>query len=144
MLKDQPDHHDAELVLRLYDLRREASLREARARLEREFRPRSAEDVLAVLRPEHPLNTAWRQVSTYWEMVYRMASYGICHAEYLLDNSVEGLILFSRVEPFLAELRAAASPRQFQHAEWVATRTELGRQLMPALRARAAALREGR
>ena len=54
MIKDAPDHHDAELVLRLYDLRREASLREARRFITSEFWPTSAAELVAISRSDHP------------------------------------------------------------------------------------------
>jgi hypothetical protein len=79
MLKESPDHHDADLILKIYDLRMEAVLRESRAKLRAEFWPGNAEEAIAVTRGDHPLNTAYRQVSTYWEMVYGMAHYGVIH-----------------------------------------------------------------
>ena len=49
MIKDAPDHHDAELVLRLYELRRETTMREARRYLATEFWPATQADLLAVI-----------------------------------------------------------------------------------------------
>ncbi|MGC6489645.1 MAG: DUF4760 domain-containing protein [Planctomycetota bacterium] len=120
MSKHAPDHHDADLVLRLYDLRREPVMRESRDAINADFWPQRAEEAVAVLSPEHPLNRAYRQTSTYWEMVYGMAKHGIVHTDYLLENTGEGMLLYAKVEPFLAPLRAAAHPRVFKNAEWVA------------------------
>ncbi len=92
MMKDAPDHLDADLILKLYDLRREAALREARSKLTNEFWPRNAKEAVAVLAYDHPLNRAYRQVSTYWEMVYRMARHGIIHGDFLVENNAEGLL----------------------------------------------------
>ena len=50
MAKPTPDHHDAELVLRVYDLRREPVMREARSAINGQFWPKSYDDVAAVLR----------------------------------------------------------------------------------------------
>ncbi len=136
MLKEAPDHHDADLVLKLYDLRREAVMRESRNTMNREFWPRTAEELLAVLKPDHPLNRPFRQTSTYWEMVYGMARHGIVHADFLAENSGEGLFLFARVEPFLAPLREASGPRAFRNAEWIATHCELGRTMLEHFQAR--------
>ncbi len=138
MLKESPDHHDADLILRIYDLRREATMRESRYALNRDFWPRSAEEVLDVLRQDHPLNTAWRQAIAYWEMVYSMARHGIVHGEFLVENNAEGLLLFARVEPHLEALRAATSPRTLRNSEWVAVETEIGRAIMTTFRARVA------
>lgn len=134
--KDTPDHHDAELILKLYDLRREAVMREARQALSSQYWPRTAEEAVAPIQRDHPLNTAFRQVAGYWEMVYGMARHGIVHADYLVENSSEGLFLFVRIEPFLTQVREASSPRMFQHTEWVSRETEIGRGMMTNLRAR--------
>jgi hypothetical protein len=128
MSKVVPDHHDADLVIRLYDLRREAVMRASRDAMNAKFLPRSYEDLLAVTAPEHPLNPAFRQVSTYWEMVYGMAHHGIAHAEYLVENNAEGLVLFAKVAPYLDRFRKDRAPTAFQHAEWAATQTAVGRQ----------------
>ena len=136
MMKDAPDHLDADLILKLYDLRREAVLREARSQLTNEFRPKNAKEAVAVLDHAHPLNRAYRQVSTYWEMVYRMARHGIIHGDFLVENNAEGLLLYARVEPYLKEIRAAANPASFQNAEWVACEVPAGRAVAERMRAR--------
>ena len=139
ILKESPDHHDADLVIKLYDLRREPVMRASRAALTADFWPRTAAEALAVLQAEHPLNAPYRQTAGYWEMVYSMARYGIVHTEFLMESSGEGMFLFARVEPFLAEIRKAANPRAFQHAEWVAAHSPLAASLLEMFRARVAA-----
>jgi len=136
MLKDAPDHLDADLILKLYDLRRETVMREARDLLTREFWPKTAKEAVAVLQHEHPLNRAYRQVSTYWEMVYRMARHGIIHGDFLVENNAEGLLLYAKVEPYLKEIRAASHPGNFQNAEWVATEVPMGRAVAERMRTR--------
>lgn len=136
MMKDAPDHLDADLILKLYDLRREESLRAAREKLTSEFWPKNAKEAVAVTAHEHPLNRTYRQVSTYWEMVYRMARHGIIHGDFLVENNGEGLLLYAKVEPYLTEIRAATSPRSFQNAEWVAKEVSMGRTIADHMRAR--------
>ena len=143
MQKDYPDHHDAELVLKLYDLRREPVMRASRDAIVRQFLPRSAADVLAVAQREHPLNAAFRQVSTYWEMVFGMGRHGIIEPNFLAENSGEGLVVFAKIEPFLADYRATAGPRAFRNAEWMATECETGRQMFASVRERVARQRAG-
>jgi hypothetical protein len=138
MLKESPDHLDADLVLKLYDLRREEVMRESRNAINRDYWPRSADQAVDVLRPDHPLNRAYRQVTGYWELVYGMARHGIVHGDFLVENNGEGLLLFARVEPYLAQIRGASSPRAFRNAEWVATNTEMGRTILEGFRARVA------
>jgi hypothetical protein len=127
LIKDAPDHHDAELVLRLYELRREATMREARRFLNSEFWPTSAEQMMELTRADHPQSAALRQVASYWEMAYGMAKHGIVNPDYLVENADEGLYLLAKVHPWLAEYRAGAYPKGFQNAEWIATQCEAGR-----------------
>jgi hypothetical protein len=136
MTKQAPDHHDAELVLKIYDLRREAVMRESRDSILRDFWPRNADEAVAITQPEHPLNRAYRQTATYWEMVYGMAFHGVIHTDFLLENNGEGLFLFARVEPYLAQIRTATSPRAFAKAEWISKQGDLGRAIMTTFRAR--------
>jgi hypothetical protein len=140
MLKENPDHLDADLVLKIYDLRREQVLRESRDALTRDFWPRNADEALAVLRPDHPLNRQWRQVTGYWEMVYSMARHQVIHGDFLMESNGEGLFLFARVEPYLQALRTASSPRTLRNTEWVATQTEMGRAMMEYFRKRVAGI----
>ena len=135
MPKDYPDHHDAELVLKLYDLRREAVLREARKTMTT-WLPKTADEFMKITKPDHPDNAAFRQVMGYWEMVYGMARHGVIHAEFLMENNGEGLWFYARAERFLPELRKATSPRVLMNAEWVANNTEFGKEAMPRFHAR--------
>lgn len=134
--KDMPDHHDADLILKLYELRREPVMRESRSAINRQFWPARAEDALAILKNEHPLNAAFRQVSGYWEMAYGMARHGIVHAEYLVENNSEGMFFYARVQPFLAALRAASASPVLVSTQWVAEETATGRALFAGYRAR--------
>jgi hypothetical protein len=136
MAKTTPDHHDAELLIKVYDLRREAVMRESRRAILREFWPRSVEDVLAVLKAEHPLNVAYRQVGTYWEMVYSFVRHGIVHPAFWLENNGEGLFLLAKVEPWLAELREAGGPQVLRNAEWVARECPDGKPVYERIKAR--------
>lgn len=144
LIKDAPDHHDAELVLRLYDLRREALMRAARTALTSEFWPASAAEAAAVLRPDHPHNVHFRQFTGYWEMAYGMARHGIVNPDYLAETSSEGLFVFAKFERWLVELRQAGSPRTFFNTEWIATECEMGRSLMASLRPRIAGMAAAR
>jgi len=144
MTKDRPDHHDAELMIKVYDLRREATMRKAREAITFQFFPRSWEDLAAVLKLEHPLNAAYRQVGSYWEMVYGMVRHGIVNADYFLEINGEGLFLFVKVEPWLEQLRRETSPFAFRNAEWVARQTERGRLAHEAIKARVARMAQAR
>lgn len=137
-LKDFPDHHDAELVLKLYELRREAVMRESRSAINRNFWPRTIDDVMAVTKTDHPLNAPFRQVTTYWEMAYGMIRHGVLHADFMLEcNGAEGMFVFARMQPFIAEYRVRhGSPHALVNTEWVATNTEAGRRFFELFRQR--------
>ena len=139
MLKESPDHLDADLIIKLYDLRRESVMRESRRKIGAEYWPRTAEEALAVLKADHPLNAAWRQVAGYWEMVYGMGRHGIINGDFLVENNGEGLMLFAKVEPHIDAIRKATSARSFRNAEWVACNTEMGGQMIESFRTRVAA-----
>ncbi len=129
MSAEKPDYHDADLVLRLYDMRREAKTREARDLLNFQFWPKSYDDIKDVQQYDNPMNFAWRQLSTYWEMVFGMARNGIVNADYLTENNGEGLFHFAKVAPFLEQIREDGSPTAFRNAEWASTGSETGRRL---------------
>ncbi len=143
MAKEVPDHHDAELVLRLYDLRRETVMRESRAKLGA-FLPRTFEEFVAVTQPQHPSNAAFRQVSSYWEMAYGFARHHIVNADFLMENTTEGLFLYAKILPFLARFRQEGSPTAFRNAEWITTQCETGKQRLEMVQARIRKMLEAR
>jgi len=136
MSKELPDHNDAEIVLKLYDLRREAVMRQSRDAIGSQFWPKTYEDFSAVTKPDHPLNTAFRQVSTYWEMAYSFARHGIVNADFLIENSTEGLFLYAKVQPFLERFHREANPMAFRNAEWISTQCDEGRRRFEFVQAR--------
>lgn len=143
--KDFPDHRDAELLLKAYELRREPGLRAARHFITVDWWPRSLADVRAILDWGHEHNAMFRQVSSYWELVYGMARHGIVHAEYMADSAGgEGLILLAKVHPWLAEIRETAGARFLQSTEWVATRTTIGQAIFARQRDRVEQMRGAR
>jgi len=142
-IKPRPDHHDAELVLRLYELRREDVMRRSRDQVG-QFFPKSWEDLAAVMLPGHPMNAAWRQTSSYWEMAYGMARHGIVNPDYLAENTGEGLFLFAKIEPHLARLRQEVSPLAFANVEWLLQNSAAARQRFEIVRARVRKMTESR
>lgn len=133
--KTNPDQYDADIVLKLYDLRREAVMRQSRDAMAR-FLPRSFEDLAAVLAPEHPQNAAWRQVTSYFEMAWSMARYGIANPDFLAENTGEGFLLFAKVQPHLERLRKEYSPLAFTNAEWMLQNSAAARQRFELFQAR--------
>lgn len=121
--------HDASLILKLYDLRREAEMRKARNWFGAEFWPQSADDVLKVVNSFGSQENAWlRQVGSYWEMAASLVVHGALSEELFLASSGELLFIFAKIHPFLKELREKMNnPEAYANIEKVATRSKLAR-----------------
>lgn len=97
---------DAEIILKLYELRTEAVMREARAWVIGQFWPNTVEDVLAVmLDPTHPHNPHLRQVLSYWEMAAALVLHGAVSAELFVDTNGEGFFLMAKFAHILDGIR---------------------------------------
>ena len=97
---------DAEIVLKLYQLRTETVMREARAWMTGEFWPNTAEEFFNVSsNPAHPHNAHFRQVITYWEMAAAMVLHGAVSAELFVDSNAEGFFLLAKFAHILDEIR---------------------------------------
>ena len=97
---------DAEIILRLYELRREEVMRKARAWVIGEFWPASADDYFAVIgNGADPHNPWLRQVVSYWEMAASMVLHGAVSAELFVDCNGEGFFLLAKFAPFLDAIR---------------------------------------
>lgn len=98
---------EADLILKLYDLRREPTMREARNWFFT-FNPRSAEDFLDVLTSDK--SGYYRMVVSYWDMAASLVNNGAIDAQMFNDANGEHVFVYAKVEPFLAELRAQGNP----------------------------------
>ena len=97
---------DAEIILRLYELRTEAEMRKARAWMTGEFWPATPEEFFAVAsNPADPHNAWLRQVLTYWEMAAAMVLHGAVSAELFVDCNPEGFFLLAKFSPILEGIR---------------------------------------
>jgi len=97
---------DAEIILRLYELRTEAEMRKARAWMTGEFWPATAEEFFAVAEnPVVPYNAWLRQVISYWEMAAAMVVHGAVSAELFVDCNGEGYFILAKFAPILDGIR---------------------------------------
>ena len=93
----------AELILKLYDLRRETTMREARNWFN-SFFPESAEEIVeALIDPR--ASAFYRMVTTYWDMAASFVNHGAIDEEMFNDAVGEHLVVFCKIYPFLSELR---------------------------------------
>jgi len=108
----------AQLNLKLFDLRREPVLREARAWFVGEFNPETYEELIAAVSGER--NASFRMVLSYWDMAASLVTSGAIHAESFRAAHSEIVATFSKVQPFLTQFRQASGFPQFcQHIEAV-------------------------
>src|SRR3954469_7034186 len=97
---------DAEIILKLYELRTETVLRQARAWMTGEFWPNTAEEFFAVAQnPRDPHNAYFRQVLTYWEMAAAMVLHGAVSVELFVDCNGEGFFLLAKFAHILEPIR---------------------------------------
>jgi hypothetical protein len=95
---------DAGVVLELYKLRQEASLRAARKFMASEFWPKDLEELRAVSRAQGTDdNACWRQAMTYWEMAASLVLRGAVDSDLFLDSNVEGLFIYAKFHHWHAE-----------------------------------------
>ena len=107
-------HHDADLILKLYELRREKTMREARNWFF-QFNPKGREDFIDVLTSDK--SGLYRMVTSYWDMACSFVTNGAIDAQMFNDANGEHVFVYAKVEPFLAELRAQGNPTFLLHLE---------------------------
>ena len=99
-------HHDAEIVLKLYDLRREEVMRKARDFMAGQFWPTSADEIVKLMQDFGAQNNAYfRQVTTFWDMAATLANRGAVDTDLFSDWSGEMFFIFAKLHPYLNEVR---------------------------------------
>ncbi len=138
----KPTAEDAQIIMRLYNLRRESEMRKARAWFAG-FWPRDAHDIIRVVNGADPQENAWfRQVTGYWEMASSFVLRGALSEELFFDSGGELWFILSKVHPFLKEVREKTNNSYlFQRMEKIASRTKEGRERLQMMLKRAEARR---
>ncbi|MEW6360826.1 MAG: hypothetical protein ACK42A_01100 [Pyrinomonadaceae bacterium] len=119
--------HSAELILKLYELRREPVMRKARDWMF-SFNPTSAEEVeKTMMDPE--VGAYLRMVLSYWDMAATLVAHGAIDADMFYETNGEHIGVFAKIEPFLAELRTKwEMPEAFKNLEKVIYDSPNGRE----------------
>ena len=137
---------DAQLILKLYDLRREAELRKARHWWVVTFSPQSADDFMKVSGAfGTPENNWMRQVLGYWGMASSLVHHGALNREMFLEPSFCGemVLIYVKVKPFLKELREKMkNPEFLMGIESLIMSTKKGREFVKRMEANLAARRK--
>ena len=126
-------YESANLLLRLYELRREATMREARSWFALRFNPATFAEFQQVTPQE---NAYYRMVSSYWDMAASFVLNGAIDEKMFADANGEYLVVYAKIEPFIDELRAMlGNPNALRSLQTLAERA-------PDSKARLAAFRE--
>lgn len=131
---------EAGLILKLYDLRREETMRKARDWYFRDFHPQSVGDFTDAMFSEHSGHL--RMVVSYWDMAAALVNEGAISLDLFTSTNGEHLGVFSKIEPILGEIRAAYSPRFAANLEKLIDATPNGRKQTAEVRERMKAVRE--
>jgi hypothetical protein len=103
-VKVSEKQEDADLILRLYEIRREEAMRQARNWFITDFNPTSTQDIFTVLVGEHSAD--FRMVASYWDMAAAFVNFGAIDEEMFNDINTEHVAIYAKLQPFLAEIRA--------------------------------------
>ncbi|HVS00444.1 MAG TPA: hypothetical protein VMW27_27710 [Thermoanaerobaculia bacterium] len=100
-----PTHADAELILKLYDLRREPRMREARRWFMSSFHASTPEEFQALCPPGSEENASYRMITTYWNMAASFVVSGVLHPELFYQSNQEMMFVWERVRELIPRSR---------------------------------------
>jgi hypothetical protein len=133
MSKKKSKAESADLILKLYDLRREATMREARSWIVTFF-PESAGDVLQTM-IDAETSAKFRMVTSYWDMAATFVNHGAIDEEMFNETAGEHVLVFAKIEPFLEEVRQTmGSPNFLKNLETLVMKLPDARESLAARR----------
>jgi hypothetical protein len=97
--------NDVMAILKLYELRRDEKMREARSWYFTQFSPQSAMDIIALYRGGAQASANFRMVTSYWDMAASFVLNGAIDEKTFLDANTEHVFVYAKIQPFLAEIR---------------------------------------
>lgn len=133
MSKKTSKAESADLILKLYDLRRETTMREARNWIV-SFSPETADDVMqAMMNAE--TSAKFRMVTSYWNMAASFVNRAAIDEEMFNETAGEHVMIFSKIEPFLEEVRRTlGNPNYLKSLETLIMRMPDAKQLLASRR----------
>ena len=145
MLK-KPTPADAEVILKLYDLRREAEIRKARNWWLADFWPDNADDVMKLAQAMGTQENAWfRQVAGYWELAAALVLHGAVNETLFLEPAFSGemFLIFAKLHPSLKDVRERMqNPGILANVEKVIKKSKANQERLKAVEQRLAARRK--
>ena len=125
---------EANLILKLYELRREETMRKARDWYFMEFNPETYADVNAAMFSEHSGHL--RMLMSYWDMAAGLVNHGAIGRELFTETNGEHFGTFSKIEPFIGEIQANYGPQFMANLEKLIDATPGGRERSAMMRER--------
>jgi hypothetical protein len=126
-------HSDVDIILRLYDIRREPVMREARKFVCFDFWPASFDDLGKLFAAGGKEFGYFRQVTSYWDMAISFVARGALDPNLFLDNANEMIFTYAKLKPFLPALRENVSPQFWKRIEDFITSTPEAQQRLLAV-----------
>jgi hypothetical protein len=124
-MREHPDHHDAELMLRLYDLRREEKLRKARDWFVREFQAESLEESLRKYPPGSEEEAYVRMTISYWDMACSIVNHGLVQEHFFFESNGELWLVWDKIRHLVPAVRERVkNPHIYGNLETLAKRYE--------------------
>lgn len=115
-----PTYDDANLILRLYEMRREERMRDARAWFTAQFRVKTWEELQKLAPGGTDQNASYRMVVSYWDMVASFVTSGVLNRELFFQSGRELLLVWERIRHVLPEIRVQyQDPHYLAHLETV-------------------------
>lgn len=128
-------YESATLLIRLYELRREPTMREARNWYARSFNPTSADEVMQALGGAH--SAQFRMVTSYWDMAASFVLNGAIDEKMFGDANGEQYVVYAKMEPFIDAYRAAlGNPAALASLETLVMKTPDAKARMATIRDR--------
>ncbi|MGI8732542.1 MAG: DUF4760 domain-containing protein [Pyrinomonadaceae bacterium] len=109
---------DALVIIKLYEIRSEALMRAARSWFFSEFAPQSGKDIVALMLSSEKQSAFYRMVASHWEVAASLVNNGGIDEKLFLDANSEHLVVFAKLQPFIAEVRETiGEPDYLAHLE---------------------------
>jgi hypothetical protein len=138
-----PTYEDAQLILKLYELRRDEKMRTAREWFAQKFSPATIEDVRAISASPGVENAYYRMVTSYWEMAASFVARGVLNLDLFLDSGGEMIFVWSKLGPLVPQIREQlGNPTFWTSVEKVIQASPRAQERLAQFRKRAAAARE--
>ena len=124
----RPTSSDVELILKLYELRRDPEMRRARAFMLSEFNVKSWEDIRPHYLTGDELDRQFRMATSYWEMVAAFVNRGLLNEGLFFDTHGEDIVVWKKIEPIVKQARKQIRPTWLWNLERMARRHQAWRE----------------